>query len=636
MGKKRKAVKKSAKGKEEVVKLEILDEDEIKELDEEKKQQQQTESLDKNIEKEEIDEIEEKNKEDKEDKEDVIVTNDFEVVKTKRLVPIVIIVSIVVFFLIISLFMVTNKLNKNVYRNVYLNGQNMSNMNEKEVNETIKKIASQYKNEVKIDLIQGEKVIDTVTQADIDFSVNIEETQKKVFGFGRDSNIFVNNYNIFKSFFIKNKLDIVYKYDNKKLEELYQITSSLLKDKVLDDSYEIDEETHELVLIKGSKGNGLNKEKFEKDIVNLLKENKTKEYLLTLEKKDPKTLDSNTLYKGIKRDAKDAEVIEEKGKKPIFNKEIYGHDIDKNVLSDLLEQLKLKKEKETIKFKLKVIEPKVKYKDIAWTKFEDVLGSLTTRFPAYNKNRATNLSIALSKLNGIIVMPGEVFSFNKIIGDTTAAKGYKPAATFKGVKVVNELGGGICQSVSTLYNAVLYANLQIVARRPHSLAVGYVRPGLDATMYYPGIDFKFKNTRDYPIKIKTTFSWNGNMSVSILGTREDVEYKIELSSRIISKKPFETVYEVDPNMAPGTEKVEHSGVDGYTSEAYKITKLNGKVIKRELLSRDTYKPTTKFVKKGPDAIDSPEVEGPSISESEGTENNNNNNNETQNEGENNE
>lgn len=604
MGKKTNINKKSSKEKEEVIKLEILDEDELKELDAQKKELKKK--------KESKEEIKEAKKENQ--KDEPIVTKDFEVVSSKRIFPIIIIAIILVIVLAFVIFMISNKLNKNVYRNVYLNEQNMGNMNLEEVNNTIKKLASEYKNSVKLDLVQGDKVIETLTQEDIKFEVDVAETQKKVFGVGRNSNIFVNNYNILKGFFVKNKLELVYKYDKEKLEEEYKIVSSLLKDKAVDDSYEIDEDTHELILTKGSKGNGINKDKFVQDILNLLKENKNKEYNLPIEKIEPKNLSVEELYKNIKRDAKDAEVIEAPGKKPIFNKEVYGHDIDKNQLNDLLEKLKLKNDKEIIKFKLNVIEPKVKYKDIAWTRFEDVLGSLTTRFPASNRNRATNLSIALSKLNGIVVMPGEVFSFNKVIGDTTAAKGYKPAATFKGVKVVDEVGGGICQSVSTLYNAVLYANLGIVARRPHSLAVGYVRPGLDATMYYPGIDFKFKNTRNYPIKIKTTFSWNGNMSVSILGTREDVEYKIELASRIVSKKPFETVYEVDQNMAPGTEKVEHNGVDGYTSEAYKITKLNGKVIKRELISRDTYKPTTKFVKKGPDPVEEVKPDTPAVPE----------------------
>lgn len=590
MGKKRKGRKKDSESKNEVFKLEIINQDELKNIEKE------NENFKKNDNDEEV--------------EKVIPTNNFEVVKTKRTVPIIIVISIITIIIILSLSMLFNKLNKNVYRNVYLNDQNMSSMTEKEVTEKINEIANQYKKDTKVQLIQDGKVIETAVCEDINLQIDVAETKKQIFGFGRNSNIFVNNYNILKSIFVKSKFDLVYKFDQKKLDELYDVTISLLNNKVVDDAYEIDEETHELVLIKGSAGDGLDKEQFEKEVLDLLKQNKNQDYILKVVKKEPKMLNAEELYKNIKRDAKDAEVIEEKGKKPIFNKEVYGHDIDKNSLEGLLEELKLKNSKETIKTKLKVIEPKVKYRDIAWTKFEDVLGSLTTRFPAYNKNRATNLSIALARLNGIVVMPGEVFSFNKVIGDTTAAKGYRPAATFKGVKVVDELGGGICQSVSTLYNAVLYANLEIVQRRAHSLAVGYVRPGLDATMYYPYIDFKFKNTRNYPIKIKTTFSWNGNMSVSILGTREEKEYKIELSSRIVARKPFETVYEVDSNMAPGTEKVQHNGVDGYTSEAYKITKLNGKVIKRELLSRDTYKPTVKFVKKGPDIESKPEVELP--------------------------
>lgn len=537
------------------------------------------------------------------------IINDYEVINKKRMFPLIVVVISIIIVLVISTFTIVNKLNKNVYTNVYLQGKNLSNMNSKEVEKVITEMSKKYNNEVKIDILQGDKVINTVTQSDINFKVDVEKTYKKVFDFGRDSNILVNNYNIFKNLFSKTNLELEYTYDKKELLELCEIVSSSVENKVVNDSFEIDEDDHKIILTKGKDGNVINSKLFEEDIIKLLKENKNSEYMAKLSKASPKALNLEEVYTAIKRDAEDAQVIENPGKKPVFKKEVYGHDIEKEVLGNIIESLKFKNPGDTVEQALKVIEPKVKYQDIAWTKFEDILGSLTTRFPASNKARATNLSIALAKLNGIVIMPGETFSFNKVIGDPTAAKGYKPAATFKGSQVVDEVGGGICQAVSTLYNAVLYANLDIVSRKAHGLAVGYVRPSLDATMYYPSIDFKFKNTRSYPVKIKTTFSWNGNMSISILGTKEDVEYKIELSSKIISKKPYETITEVDPNMTPGTEKIKHNGVEGYTSEAYKITKLNGKVVKTELLSRDTYKPTTKVVVKGPEVTTPPPATG---------------------------
>lgn len=559
---------------------------------------------------EEIDNTEDFKSEDiNEDTQKEYIINDYEVINKKRMFPLIIIIISIIIVLIISTFTIINKLNKNVYTNVYLQGKNLSNMNSKEVEKVITEMSKKYNNEVKIDILQGEKVINTVTQSDIDFKVDVEKTYKKVFNFGRDSNILVNNYNIFKNLFSKTNLELEYTYNKQKLLELCEIVSSSVENKVVNDSFEIDEDDHKIILTKGKEGNVINSKLFEEDIIKLLKENKNSEYIAKLSKASPKALNLEEVYTAIKRDAEDAQVIESPGKKPVFKKEVYGHDIEKEVLGNIIESLKFKNPGDTVEQALKVIEPKVKYQDIAWTKFEDVLGSLTTRFPASNKARATNLSIALAKLNGIVIMPGETFSFNKVIGDPTAAKGYKPAATFKGSKVVDEVGGGICQTVSTLYNAVLYANLEVVSRKAHGLAVGYVRPSLDATMYYPNIDFKFKNTRSYPVKIKTTFSWNGNMSISILGTKEEVEYKIELSSKIISKKPYETITEVDPNMAPGTERVKHNGVEGYTSEAYKITKLNGKVVKTELLSRDTYKPTTKVVVKGPEVTTPPPTTG---------------------------
>ena len=194
-------------------------------------------------------------------------------------------------------------------------------------------------------------------------------------------------------------------------------------------------------------------------------------------------------------------------------------------------------------------------------------------------------------------MPGEVFSYNQIVGERTIAAGYKEAGAYAGGKVVQDVGGGICQTSSTLYNAALLANLEIVERSNHQFLTSYVPAGRDATVSWGSIDFKFKNTMTYPIKIVASAK-NGVCTMSIYGIKEDTEYEVVIQPAVLSYIPYTTKYENDDTLEEGKEVVEQSGYTGCTSETYRILKLNGEVVLRTLLSKDTYDPMTRIVRRG--------------------------------------
>jgi len=137
-----------------------------------------------------------------------------------------------------------------------------------------------------------------------------------------------------------------------------------------------------------------------------------------------------------------------------------------------------------------------------------VLGEYTTKFTAEPKSRNENISHAANAINGVVVEPGEVFSYNKAIGPTTKKAGYKRARIFIRGKKAFGYGGGVCQVSSTLYNAAAAADMEIVERHNHSLPVEYVPKGKDAATSYGGIDFRFKNSRSYPVAIETSVTEN--------------------------------------------------------------------------------------------------------------------------------
>ena len=163
--------------------------------------------------------------------------------------------------------------------------------------------------------------------------------------------------------------------------------------------------------------------------------------------------------------------------------------------------------------------------------------------------------------------------------------------------MVDGIGGGICQISSTLYNAVVDANLSIVERRNHQFVTSYVAAGKDATVVYGMTDFKFKNTRKYPIKIIAT-AQNGIATISIYGNKEEVEYDVTLEVKQLSTIPTTTKYVEDSSLPVGTEKVKQAGANGVKTETYLVKKLNGKVVSREVISRDTYNAMQRIVLKG--------------------------------------
>ena len=216
----------------------------------------------------------------------------------------------------------------------------------------------------------------------------------------------------------------------------------------------------------------------------------------------------------------------------------------------------------------------------------------------YNKNlvnRSINVELASKLINGTVLAPGEVFSYNDVVGERTAERGFKNAQIYVQSKVVEGLGGGICQVSSTLYNAVLYADLEVVERRWHSLPVTYVPLGQDATVAFGYIDFKFKNDRDYPIEV---ISWceKGNVYVSIKGTDDGIKREVKITN--VTKQVLDYKEEVieDKTLQPGQRVVVTKGKKGYVVDTYKKVYEDGVLVSDGFLHTSKYNPTTQQVK----------------------------------------
>jgi vancomycin resistance protein YoaR len=218
-----------------------------------------------------------------------------------------------------------------------------------------------------------------------------------------------------------------------------------------------------------------------------------------------------------------------------------------------------------------------------------LLSSYTTKTTS-NANRNTNVRLSAQAINGREVKPGEVFSFNETVGQRTVDKGYKEAIAIAGGQNVPDIGGGVCQTSGTLFNAVARADLEIVYRSPHAWPSTYVEKGMDATVNWPNLDFKFKNNKDTPVYIAAYYA-DRLITVEVYGQSLGTGISIDLESETIRtmKPPNDIRYVNNASLSPGTSRETIQPRTGYEVNTYKIWYQDGREIHRELFCQSTYK-----------------------------------------------
>lgn len=271
-----------------------------------------------------------------------------------------------------------------------------------------------------------------------------------------------------------------------------------------------------------------------------------------------------------------------------FTDEAVGVSVDgEELYRQVIAKLDAKEYGQTLAFTPQVITPKVTKVELM-NSFKRISSYTTTT--TSNANRNTNVELSAKAINGRTVMPGEVFSFNAATGQRTEAKGYKEAIAISGGQSVPDIGGGVCQTSSTLFNAVVRADLEIVERSPHAWPSTYVEKGLDATVNWPNLDFKFRNNKDTPIFI---ISWykDRKVTVEIYGMSLGTGISIDLESKVTQtiRPPADIKYVQNPQLPPGTSKETIEARTGYVVDTYKVWYRDGKEIKREKLFTSNYR-----------------------------------------------
>jgi len=337
----------------------------------------------------------------------------------------------------------------------------------------------------------------------------------------------------------------------------------------------------------------------EGNIVNKLKTIiDTKKYGRTLELEtayDKKLIDNlaDEISQDINLESKEAVFNFNRGKMNI-TEEVVGRKVDTELLKQLIDENVYKLE--DIEIPVEKIQPKATKAQLS--RINGIIGQFSTSFKTSSSDRKENIRVAAKAIDGKLLMPGDTVSFNEMTGPRSKQNGYREANVILEGEFTPGFGGGVCQVSTTLYNALLNADVKVVERHPHSIPAKYVNYGQDAAVSFGSLDLKFRNDFDFPIYIHTQVS-SDNIYIYIYGDVNTKNYNVKIDSELIEKvEPVvETV--LDNSLKPGEKVLHQAGRIGYKTKTYKSIIKNGKVVKKELLHSDYYKPRKYIYKIGP-------------------------------------
>lgn len=319
--------------------------------------------------------------------------------------------------------------------------------------------------------------------------------------------------------------------------------------------------------------------------------------VLTVEETAPEKLDLNVVHQQVYTKPVDAQLDPTTY---LVTDHVVGMDFD---VAQAQSAVDAAGEGEDVSISLDLTQPAETKTSLEGKLFTDVLGKATSAVGG-SSSRKFNVKLSAEACNNIILLPGDIFSYNNTTGSRSEAKGYLPAPVYVGGKSEDGVGGGICQTSSTIYNAVLYTRLKIVERKPHMYAVGYVLNGMDATAFFGQIDFRFENDTDYPVKIVTSSYDSGGkryLTVTIYGTKTD-DIKVTLDSVSFDYVQPGIKYVADDTVAQGTTVVDkkQNAYTGCKATVYRyLYDADGKLIEKQDLGTSTYKSRDKSIHYNP-------------------------------------
>ena len=502
----------------------------------------------------------------------------------------IIIATIVLLLLIImfsTIFALINVNNNKILKGIFIEDIEVSDLTKEETQKMFEELISK---KMENEIVFKYKELETpITYEALEVKFNIENAIEQAYNIGRDGNLFENNFNILKTWINGEKVKLDHSIDEDAIRQVSENRNNTSEDAVVEPSYYI--EDNNIIITAGKNGIKVDEDMLKQEVDKNISINSDNSVVIEVPvvSSEHGKIDLEKIHNEIYKEVKDAYYVQN----PFtIYPEVNGVNFDMENAKTIIAE-----NKEEYTIPLIITKAQKTTQDIGTEAFPDLLATFSTKYNAGDRDRTTNLILAAQKINGTVLLPGEEFSYNKTVGERTIEAGYKMAATFSNGKVVDGLGGGICQISSTLYDAVVMANLQITKRRNHQFITSYLPGGKDATVVWGSQDFKFINSRKYPVRITMSVS-GGTATAQVWGLKEEVEYDITIESQKTATIAYTTQYINDPSLPEGTQVVKQNGSNGSKYEAYKVMRLNGVVVSRTLLSKDTYNAKQKIVRIG--------------------------------------
>lgn len=483
-----------------------------------------------------------------------------------------------------------------IYKGTFIENVDVGGLTKSEANKLLTNKFTDNIQDKRITLnSQGKSKV--VGYEDIGVDFNTDHYVNQAYEVGRQGNLFNKVFTIWKTAYKTIHIELKPKFNEEKYQ---QFTSSLDNEvSVKPVEHQLNIASNQVAIKSGSKGRQLDKDALKSVLIDNVEQKTDFTVNVPFIESLPKKLNPDEIYQSVNVEAQNAytEIV---NNTVVYRDAVPGRTIDKNELNKVLEDLS-KTENFNKILPVTFTQPKLKTSDLKPLIFRDTLFTFGTQFytgSEIDANRGENIRIGTSKVNGKILGPGEVFSFNEVAGPRTENEGYKVAKAYSDGQVIDDVGGGICQVSSTLYNAALFSDLGIVSRTNHMFTVGYLPKGQDAAVAYNSLDFKFKNTTNYPILVEGKVTSDNRVIFTIKGTNETPGKTVEVVNNLIKTIEAPIKYIDDPTMNEGNSYVKTNGMTGYIVESYKITKQNGVVVKEEKLHTSNYQPLPTEIVRG--------------------------------------
>lgn len=441
--------------------------------------------------------------------------------------------------------------------NVYVAGVDVGGMTKEEAKSAIEAALSQTQQQ-SVNVNLPDQML-TFTPAQDTVLIDVDEAVDAAYSYGRNStNPFAISRAIKAAQRRRNDIDIstAVQVDTDYIRNLIDTTAAEITTPMDESVVTTDDATHAITVTIGSPGRDLDTETLYNLVVNAFATGDYSDIDFDYTMTYPATISLDSLYEQLTTEPQDAKYDPDTQE---ISEGVSGY-TPTTPLDEANQQLAMAAAGDTLTFTFEETAPSITKEYLQSVLFADTLASYGSVYDASAGGRTTNLRLACQAIDGTVLQPGETFSFNGTVGERTAEKGYQEGVIYISGDSKPALGGGICQVASTIYYCAMYADLEIVHREPHMFFVSYVPGGLDATVYWGSVDFQFKNSTNFPLRIDASVS-GGRVNIALVGTDEN-HYTVKIESTKVATEPFETI----------TKEGSGDSQSGYTGYTYEIVR----------------------------------------------------------------